>query len=924
MKSRAPWFTGLASTLIALVAPLASLGPACAPEDISPPTEITRLHIDRDDMRDEHGRYVLLNGINVSGTTKVPVTTAPISYVGRPFPLDEADHWFARLKADGFNSVRLLTIWEAVCPDAPGVYDEAYLDFFEALVRIAGEHGLYVLVNFHENMFSRFLYSSFTEQPEFGAPGSIEAMLATLFPKTDPDGGLSYDGRIIGDGAPRWAVEACLPEKDLDAPTFGMARIIGPLGDPDNLGKVVSSVSQLLGGLGVSTEGADGSDESLVDFLQDRIGELLAHDLLPFDMTQTSDMLPFTAWFTNVGLSLDIEKCYAAFFAGDRVFPSRRVDGKNVKDYLQEGFIAAWIEVVKRVKRYPNVIGYDLMNEPTSVYVVMTLLSAYISAGFDTAAAKTALASLVGPEFTQNLFDAIEALEVLPLPPGALMPDAVAETLTEPIAAGVALALGAALAELADTLPVADIDAEPLATPRAAALDAAVAAAQAKTAAAVQQLDAKAYDHLDADGRAALDALVAQSVGAGLVAGLEHLNGLLAALGPDPPTDDQRVMALWMSTPLAEAAAGEMLDAGMEDVRRAMLTSYWDSIKQEWGLEDFDAFASLDLTTNFPRGYLLPYYERLGTAILAEDPDAILHFETAINVISMVLPAQLPLADGMYRPDSLPNVVHNPHWYPDIYPFIGLNTGPREFHDQQWETRDFRPDIAKLLEEGRATMGGIPAVVGEFGTYFNYNWDVHDPQAIAADIAENDYQVSARILSKYYEAFDALLCHRMVWCFSADNDHQKGDLWNHEDFSLYGPDGLPRAARGWMRPVPRFVAGEPKELRFLGDLHYYDPDKGQPEAWQRHEFFLAYESKESEAPTEIYVPDLQYPDGFYVWLSDGWALYDHAAQTLYHYPTRDEPDWTHEVTIRPPAAGHAMDGWSYFFRGDAMVTGDRR
>ena len=35
------------------------------------------------------------------------------------------------------------------------------------------------------------------------------------------------------------------------------------------------------------------------------------------------------------------------------------------------------------------------------------------------------------------------------------------------------------------------------------------------------------------------------------------------------------------------------------------------------------------------------------------------------------------------------------------------------------------------------------------------------------------------------------------------------------------------------------------------------------------EFVFEMESKESQAPTEIFVPRRQYPDGFFVWISDG-------------------------------------------------------
>ena len=73
------------------------------------------------------------------------------------------------------------------------------------------------------------------------------------------------------------------------------------------------------------------------------------------------------------------------------------------------------------------------------------------------------------------------------------------------------------------------------------------------------------------------------------------------------------------------------------------------------------------------------------------------------------------------------------------------------------------------------------------------------------------------------------------------------------------------------------------------------------------------------------MPKIQYPDGFYVWLSDGWAKFDHEKNTLYYFPTKDQPGWKHEVTIRPPQEGRETVGWSYFFDFQGRkVQGDRK
>ena len=68
---------------------------------------------------------MLLRGVNLAGSSKFPIgasthvtknfyNTSGISFVGRPFPLAEADEHFARLRAWGLTFVRLLVPWEAV------------------------------------------------------------------------------------------------------------------------------------------------------------------------------------------------------------------------------------------------------------------------------------------------------------------------------------------------------------------------------------------------------------------------------------------------------------------------------------------------------------------------------------------------------------------------------------------------------------------------------------------------------------------------------------------------------------------------------------------------------------------------------------------------------------------------------------------
>lgn len=76
---------------------------------------------------DAHGRTLSLRGVNVCANSKLP-TSPPgsthlsegfwnhrhVSFIGRPFPLADADEHFARLRSWGLTFIRLLVPWEAL------------------------------------------------------------------------------------------------------------------------------------------------------------------------------------------------------------------------------------------------------------------------------------------------------------------------------------------------------------------------------------------------------------------------------------------------------------------------------------------------------------------------------------------------------------------------------------------------------------------------------------------------------------------------------------------------------------------------------------------------------------------------------------------------------------------------------------------
>ncbi|KAI8807308.1 glycoside hydrolase superfamily [Cladochytrium replicatum] len=126
---------------------------------------------------DESGRSVWLRGVNLSGNSKLPYNPytpshesrdffnhRDVSFVNRPFPLEEADEHFLRLRHWGFTFLRFNVAWEAIEHAGPGVYDEEYLDYVIKVLLKAKEHGFRCYIDPHQDMWSRFSGGS-------GAPG---------------------------------------------------------------------------------------------------------------------------------------------------------------------------------------------------------------------------------------------------------------------------------------------------------------------------------------------------------------------------------------------------------------------------------------------------------------------------------------------------------------------------------------------------------------------------------------------------------------------------------------------------------------------------------------------------------------------------------------------------------------------------------
>lgn len=114
---------------------------SCKPKP-EPPVNSATISIDKECFVDEFNRQVILSGVNM--VNKNP----GMGYIG-----DEGQEVFDDFNKWGFNVIRLGIIWDGLEPE-PGVFNEEYLLKIDNQIRMAGEAGLHVFLDMHQDLFS--------------------------------------------------------------------------------------------------------------------------------------------------------------------------------------------------------------------------------------------------------------------------------------------------------------------------------------------------------------------------------------------------------------------------------------------------------------------------------------------------------------------------------------------------------------------------------------------------------------------------------------------------------------------------------------------------------------------------------------------------------------------------------------------------
>ncbi|WOF73292.1 cellulase family glycosylhydrolase [Parvibaculaceae bacterium PLY_AMNH_Bact1] len=657
---------------------------------------LPRIGIDGSWFIDAEGRKVILRGVNLGGDCKMPYpdggTNHPtdfsdhrtVSFVGRPFPMDEADEHFSRLAAWGFNCLRLLTTWEAVEHAGPRDYDTDYLDYYAELCRRAGEYGLYVFVDFHQDVWSRM---------------------------------------TGGDGAPAWIFE----KVGLDFTKFHEA-------------------------------GAAHVMQYKYDYARGGRQE---------------DNYPTMTWAQNYRLPAN-GIMWTLFFAGRDFAPDMIIDGQNVQDYLQAHYAGCLVEIAKRVKDLPNVIGFDTLNEPGTGFVGQRLSYQHVGKTEENPRIATP-----GPAWS--------ALD------------------------GLAVARGVTRS--------------------------------------VPQLEFS----------------------------LEHMASVV--------TEDRQVnpgnVNCWLpgaEDPFEKAGAYRRTNEGVEPLR-----------------EDF--FQSVDgRKVDLEDDYMAPFFDKVAKEVRAVRDDWLIFAE---------LDPFTGLLGGAFPVDTPDRTVNASHWYDiallstkefmfptAVNPFSGKTLNGREEIEAH-----YRRQLSNIQNAGRTLNSGTgaPTLIGECGTPYDLAGAAAYQAWAEGDRSEEPWKPHIMALEFLYNALDAMHLSSTQWNYTASNsnDLAVGDGWNQEDLSIFSRDQQDdptdinsggRALKGFVRPYLQACKGTPLETKFTLDTG---------------EFVSRYQPEGSGEAT-VFVPVLQYPDGYSLSVDGGTADYDAIAQKVTVTP---EGPGEVSITITPVEEG---------------------
>ncbi len=183
-----------------------------------------------DRLVDGAGRSVLLRGVNVDGLVDYgtadltpPYPTSASAYTNGACPMDNpsvegvvlCEHDLADMRAQGYDDIRLNISWSLLEP-TPGTIDAGYLDRISQVVGWARAQRIYVTLDVHGDLWSKYVVPNSTCPPAVttatrGQDGAPAWATDTSTPDCAP-GGVGETSPTVGTSSQKFFADAAGPD----------------------------------------------------------------------------------------------------------------------------------------------------------------------------------------------------------------------------------------------------------------------------------------------------------------------------------------------------------------------------------------------------------------------------------------------------------------------------------------------------------------------------------------------------------------------------------------------------------------------------------------------------------------------------------------------------------------------------------------
>ena len=264
-------------------------------------------------------------------------------------------------------------------------------------------------------------------------------------------------------------------------------------------------------------------------------------------------------------------------------------------------------------------------------------------------------------------------------------------------------------------------------------------------------------------------------------------------------------------------------------------------------------------TTDFETQALAPFYEKIAAAIRRVDSSHAIVFEPSVTRANLLHNYNTGISSTTF-PQDFSNLVFAPHYYP-------LSSGNSINTTDIAALQITIPIIAQVSSAMKT-----PYIIDEMGLDHNEN---NSADYMTALLGELDHEISNWMFWAYAAAFDP-------------GDSKYNMLDSTGAIAFPGMDVL-------SRPYPVLTAGTPVSISY--------PITSSTSSFTSTTFTYTYkEDGIGHGTTEIFIPQIHFPNGFTVTTSDGTAEFDPAGDLLL-YVRGAQP--SHTITVTPCNQGQA-------------------